>query len=132
MNYDFEGLEKPLLTSVYRFAEGRWSQMMVTITKENFAEVLEKVCRGIIRSEYNKMCFSTGEVIRHATAQRDLDAVLEAMYEAGYSPSIANPYIEIYSIGTAHSYPDKKQELDEDFSVQVDIVLMEWYESLNA
>jgi hypothetical protein len=104
--------------------------MIVTITKENFANVLEKVCYGIDYSNYNSMCFSTGEVIRHSLAQRDLDAILDAMYEAGYSPHIANQYIEKYDVGTAHSYPDKKQELDENFSIQVDIQLMGWYEMI--
>jgi hypothetical protein len=98
------------------------------VNQSNFAEVMFLLFFGCKGTEYNSHCFSTKDIQFEMWGMSKAQDAIDAMRTSGYDPVLLYPILKHESIGYDYGLPADltlKQELDDQFSIEVDNQLYE-------
>lgn len=95
--------------------------MNYVFTEKNFDNLVERFVYGVLRTGYNKDCFSTSEVLRYRAVNVALDDLIEQTKDQGYCiHSIFHPVLSQYGEGIGiDPDPNLKQSIDQEFQVDL-------------
>lgn len=98
------------------------------VNQMNFAEAMFFLFYGCKSTEYNSLCFSSRDIQFEMWGMSKSQEAIDAMRTCGYDPVLLNPILKHESIRYDYGLPADlmlKQELDDQFSIEVDKKLYE-------